>query len=96
MRAIALALFVAGCATSTPQPTVTSGVRLEQVDKAVSTPCMFVDEVPPVPGSWMNKTQTPAQRRAAALADLKELDEYLMTADGLLRACAKPRTEATK
>lgn len=95
MRALIVLLLVAGCATVTPQSTVTSGVREVPVNKKVLETCIFADEVPPAPGSWMNKTQTKEQRRAAAIADLDELDEYLVKVDSLLRACAKPR-EATK
>lgn len=96
-RIIVTGLFIllAGCATTTPQPTVTSGVREVEVKVPVLMPCVFVDEVPKVPGTWMNPAQSKEQRRAALLADSGELEEYLLKADSLLRGCAKPR-EATK
>ena len=97
MRALAiLLLLAAGCATNTPQPTVTSGVREVEVNKPVLIPCVYEDEVPKVPGTWMNTTQSKEQRRAAMIADGNEFEEYFLKADGLLRGCAKPRTEAGK
>lgn len=95
---IACCMALAGCGTpGTPVPTVTSGVREVPVNKQVFETCVTEDEVPKVPGTWMNETQTKEQRRAAVLADSKELEDYLLRADSLLRACAKPRpTEAPK
>jgi starvation-inducible outer membrane lipoprotein len=91
-----LAMLCAGCAT-VPQSQVTTGIKTETVYQPVLQPCVFVDEVPKVPGTWLKTTQTPEQRRLAVIADIKELEEYLTRADSLLRGCAKPRpTEQPK
>lgn len=87
-----------GCATTDTQPRqqqVTAGVKLDSVKEPVLIPCVFADEVPKVPGTWMADTQTKEKRRLAVLADLKEAEDYIVKADSLLRGCAKPR-EATK
>ncbi len=86
--------WLAGCATTQP-PQVVTTVKTETVKVSVLEPCVFVDEVPKVPGTWMNDTQTKEKRRLAVLADLKEAEDYIVKADSLLRGCAKPR-EATK
>lgn len=89
--------FLSGCVTTQgPTSTVTSGVRTEVVYKSVLEPCVYVDEVPKIPGTYMNETQTKEQRRAAKLADGNEIEQYVIKADSLLRGCAKPRTEAPK
>lgn len=93
--ALVIVIVALGCATATPQPTVTSGVKLETVNKSVLEPCVFVDEVPKVPGTLMKTDPAAkAQRRAAIIADAQELEDYVLRADSLLRGCAKPRTEA--
>lgn len=83
--------FVAGCATTDPKPTVVSGVKATEVLTPVLMPCIFDDEVPKVPGTWMSDAQTKEKRRLAVLADLKETEDYIIKADSLLRGCAKPR-----
>lgn len=95
MRAVLVALLLSGCATAVPQPTVTSGVREVEVRVPVLQPCVFVDEVPKIPGTWMTQAQSKDQRRAAKVADDADAVAYILRADSLLRGCAKPR-EATK
>lgn len=91
--AIVACLVLVSCATPevTRQPQVTSGIKVEIVREPVLMPCIYIDEVPKVPGTWMSTTQTKEKRRLAALADLKEAEAYILKADSLLRGCAKPR-----
>ncbi len=96
MRAAIFALMLAGCATATPQSSVVSGIKTEIVKVPVLQPCVFEDEVPKVPGTWMREAQSKEQRRSAVLADVKELEDYVTRADSLLRGCAKPRTETAR
>lgn len=97
LRYALIPCLLAGCATTTPPPppTVTSSVRTEIEKVPVLIPCVFADEVPKVPGTWMNEAQSKDKRRLAVLADLKEAEDYITKADSLLRGCAKPR-EAPK
>ena len=78
MKAALFALIVAGCATAMPQPNVTSGIREVPVNKSVLETCVFEDEVPKRPGTWMNEIQTNDQRRAAKAADDSAMEAYLL------------------
>lgn len=99
MAALFLAIvLLTSCATVEPAraPQVTAGIKPEVIREPVLIPCIFDDEVPKVPGTWMDATQTKEKRRLAIMADLKQTEAYILTADSLLRGCAKPRTEAPK
>lgn len=96
MRRIWLAILLitlASCATTTPPPppTVVSGVKTEKELVEVVKPCFYTDEIPKVPGTWMSETQSKEKRRLASVADFKQLEQYLLTVDGMLIGCAKPR-----
>ena len=95
---VAAALFVAivfltSCATVEPprQPQVTSGIRAEVEKVEVVKPCIYTDEIPKAPGTWMSESQSKEKRRLASVADYKQLEEYLLKVDALLIGCAKPR-----
>lgn len=83
-------LLLAGCAANpATQPQVVSTVRTEEVRIPVLMPCLTADEIPKPPGTWMDETMTKDKRRLALLADLKELDEYILKSQTLMRGCVK-------
>lgn len=94
---VIIILLLASCATTTPpQSQVITQIKEVPVNVPVLIPCVYQDEVPKVPGTWMSETQSPEKRRLAVLADLKQAEDYILRADSLLRGCAKPRTEVPK
>lgn len=55
--------------------------------------CVSPHELPPVPATNFRPDMTTLQKIAAARADIADLENYMVRADALLRACsteAKP------
>lgn len=93
MVLLIIALMTTGCATTSAplKPQVVTQVKIEEVKTPVLMPCVYEDEVPKVPGTWMSETQSKEKRRLAAVVDMKEAEKYILEADTILRGCAKPR-----
>lgn len=94
---VLLIVLLSSCATTTPPTSqVLTEIKTVEVKVPVLIPCVYDDEVPKVPGTWMSESQSSEKRRLAVLADLKQAEAYILKADSLLRGCAKPRTEVPK
>lgn len=50
--------------------------------------CVSLREVPAIPTTLMDPSQSTEQLAAAARADIDNLEAYMLQADALLRACA--------
>ena len=86
-------LALAGCATTSPLPDLTSGVRTVTVDRIVKVPCVVaVPDEPvtamPIPGPFT------APLAAGARLDVEAQDRYIQALRAALMACAT--TEAQK
>lgn len=63
---------------------------METVKVPVPIPCVSVGEVPPLPATNMRPGMDMKQRAAAADLDMRDLEDYAVRADAVLRQCAKP------
>lgn len=56
----------------------------------VAVPCVSANEVPAMPRTAFKPDGDLKQNAASAAIDLEALQDYAITADALLRQCAKP------
>ena len=85
-----IVLLLAGCATVPPETRViSSATSLPPIKVPVLIPCVTAEEVPRVPPTYMRIDQSPEKKLIAALADLKELDDYLVRSQSLMLGCVK-------
>lgn len=84
--AAALGLALAGCA-SLPVPPPLAEVRTVEVRVPVPVPCVSAHEVPTVPRTAFKPGGDMKQNAAAADLDLRELEDYAVKADAVLRQC---------
>jgi hypothetical protein len=59
----------------------------------VLVPCVSLREIPAIPRTNFRDGMTTVQKIAAARADIADLEDYLIRADALLRACATAQEE---
>lgn len=81
--------LLGGCAT-TPipeKPIVTRIVTEPAVKIPVPVKCVTADQVPPIPGTILQKDFGRDDTVIGLRADIKEMQVYSVTADGLLRGC---------
>ncbi len=63
---------------------------METVKVPIPVPCVSAHEVPAMPGTAFAPGGDVKQNAAAAAIDVQRLQDYAVTADALLRQCAKP------
>lgn len=83
MRAILLALLLAGCASP-----LQTGVNAVPMPVPVLTHCIDAADIPAVPQTNAGRDGTMRQDAAAASADARQLRQYAREADAALRKCA--------
>lgn len=84
-----LPLLLVGCAGTPTVPPPVPEVRTVTVKVPVPVPCVSLADVPPIPGSSFKPGGDVKQNAAAADLDLRAFEDYAVTADALLRQCAK-------
>lgn len=84
-----LLLPLAACGGIPTVPPPVPEVRTVTVKVPVPTPCVSVVDIPKVPGSSFKPGADMKQNAAAADLDLRAFEDYAVTADALLRQCAK-------
>jgi PBP1b-binding outer membrane lipoprotein LpoB len=94
MRALLLALLLAGCASSpsSPAPIATS-TRTVTANIPVAVPCIAPEDVPKVPTPIAVPPEASTYQRVVALAaNKKALDRYAELADAAFVQCVKGAT----
>ena len=81
-------LLLAGCSTTPAAPPLPE-VRTVEVPVPVPVPCVSANEIPAVPRTAFRAGGDMKQNAAAADLDLRELEDYAVRADAVLRQCAK-------
>ena len=83
----ALGMAMTGCSTTPVAPPVPE-VRTVEVRIPVPVPCVSASEVPAVPRTSFKPGGDMKQNAAAADLDLRDLEDYAVRADAVLRQCA--------
>ena len=83
-----LPLLLAACASTPVAPPIPE-VKTETVKVPLPTPCVLASDIPPVPRTSFKPGGDMKQNAAAASIDLTAFEDYAVTADALLRQCAK-------
>lgn len=100
MRAALLGLILLGGCATVPQTPLVAGTKTEVVRIPVNVRCVSLSEVPKIPTTRLNSDkQTLEQMVIAIQIDFNNLEDYVVRADALLRACAtepQPSTDKRK
>ena len=79
--------LIGGCA-SLPAPPPLQEVRTVEIKIPVPVPCVSAHEIPQVPRTNFKSGGDMKQNAAAADLDLRDLEDYAVAADAVLRQCA--------
>lgn len=82
--------LLGGCASVGPVPekaVVTRIITEPGIKFPVKVKCVTADQVPPIPGTVLQADFGRDDTVIGLRADLKEMQAYAVSADGLLRAC---------
>jgi hypothetical protein len=94
MRALILALLLAGCAHTPPQVEVTGrATSLPPQKVPVLVPCLTADQIPTPPPTNMSPGFSGDRNTIALALDSKQLDTYVVRSQSLMWGCVKSLEE---